>query len=114
MTKKIGRNENTNDTATVTSYNLNSITATTIALPNDKRIHFSVCLDYGITDEDVAIRLYPAATDILARGEILTRRTASNDSLFRPSWTMLADNIYTGEISAITASGLMVVHVTEY
>ena len=110
----IGRNKNTNETATVTSYPLNSVTATIIALPNDKRIHFSVCLDYGITDEDVAIRLYSAGTDNLVKGEILTRRTASNDSLFRPSWTMMVDNIYTGEISAITASGLMVVHVTEY
>lgn len=114
MPSMIGRNTNTNDVATVKSYTLNSVTAITIALPNTSRIHFSVCLDFGITDEDVAIRLYPAATDDLPKGEFLTRRTASNDALFRPSWTMTPDNIYTGEISAITTSGLMVVHVTEY
>lgn len=114
MARMIGRNANTNDVATVTSYTLNSSTATTISIPNDKRIYWSVCLDYGVTDEDVAIRLYPAATDNLVKGEILTRRTASNDALFRPSWEMKADNIYLGEISAITASGIMVVHVTEY
>tara|TARA_R110000850_G_scaffold201488_1_gene327327 strand:- start:376 stop:717 length:342 start_codon:yes stop_codon:yes gene_type:complete len=110
----IGRNVNSNGIAIVTSYALNSVTATTISLPNDKRIFFSVCLDYGITDEDIAIRLYPAGTDNLVKGEMLTRRTASNDSLFRPSWTMMTDNPYTGEISAITGSGLMTVHVTEY
>lgn len=114
MAKMVGRNVNSNDTATVTSYALNSVTATTIAAANNKRIHISACLDYGITDEDVAIRLYPAATDATVRGEILTRRTASNDSLFRPSWTMNVDNVYTGEISAITASGLITIHVTEY
>lgn len=103
-----------NDTATVTSYVLNSVTATTIAAVNNNRIHISVCLDYGITDVDVAVRLYPAATDATVRGEILTRRTASSDSLFRSSWTMIPDNVYTGEISAITVSGLITVHVTEY
>ena len=114
MSKTIGRNVNLCDTATVTSYTLNSTTATTIAVANGKRIYFSVCLDYGATDEDVAVRLYPAAVDNAVKGEILTRRTASNDALFRPGWVMTPDNIYTGEISAITASGVMVVHVTEY
>jgi hypothetical protein len=114
MTLSIGRNTNTNDVATVTSYTLDSVTATTISVANPKRIYFSVCLDSGITDEDVAIRLYPAATDNIAKGEFLTRRNASNDANFRPSWAMPVDNIYTGEISAITNSGTMVVHVTEY
>ena len=114
MTIMIGRNANTNDTAIVSSYTLNSATATVIGSVNGKRIYFSVCLDSGVTDEDVAIRLYPAATDNLAKGEFLTRRNASNDSNFRPNWTMTPDNIYTGEISAITNSGTMIVHVTEY
>lgn len=114
MAKNTGRSKNTSDEATVTSYTLNSVTATTISLPNENRISWSVCLDYGVTDEDVAIRLMPAATDNQFKGEVLTRRTASNDALFRPSWAMDSDNIYTGEISAIVAGGIMIVHVTEY
>lgn len=109
-----GRNINSNDVATVTSYTLDSVTATTISVANSSRIYFSVCLDSGVTDEDVAIRLYPAAADNIAKGEFLTRRNSSNDSNFRPSWSMPSDNIYTGEISAITNSGTMTVHVTEY
>lgn len=114
MTVIIGRNTNINDTATVTSYTLNSATATTISIPNSKRIYLSVCLENGSTDEDVAIRLYPAATDGLKKGEWLVRRNSGNDANYRPSWTMTPDNIYTGEISAITDSGTAIVHVTEY
>jgi len=114
MVQIIGRNANSNDVATVTTYTLNSVTATVISLANSERMYFTVCLDRGSTDEDVAIRCYSAATDNVFRGEVLTRRTGGNDALFRPSWAMPVDNLYTGEVSAITDSGTMVVHVTEW
>lgn len=110
----IGRNQNTNDAATVTTYEINSVTATVISVVNPLRIAFGACLDPGITNVDVFIRLYPAAADNLKRGEVLTRDTFGNSSLFRPSWTTIPDNIYTGEISAISQSGLVTIHVTEY
>lgn len=113
MTVMIGRNVNRNDEATVTTYTL-STTATTISAANGQRIYFSVCLAEGSTDDNVAIRLYPAATDNTFKGEILVRRTAQNDALYRPSWTMMSDNIYTGEISAVCESGTVNVYVTEY
>jgi hypothetical protein len=110
----IGRNYNRHDEAFVSTHLLDSVTPVVIGNINEKRIYFSVCLAAGITDENVAIRLYPAGTDSIAQGEILTRRNSSNDANFRPSWAMSTDNIYTGEISAITSSGTATVHVTEY
>ena len=110
----IGRNVNSNDVATVTTYEINSVTATVISVSNPLRIAFSACLDSDITSVDAFIRLYPAATDNIKRGEVLTRDTFGNSSLFRPSWTMTPDNIYTGEISAISLSGIVFIHVTEY
>ena len=106
-------NVNRHDEATVTTYALDSVTAVVIAAANPARLYFSVCLDEGTTDEAVAIRLYPASTDNIAKGEFLTRRMSGNDALFRPSWPMPL-HIYTGEVSAITVSGTATVHVTEY
>jgi hypothetical protein len=114
MAEMIGRNINSNDTAVVSTYELNSVTATVISAAEPSRIHFSACLDSDTTSVDVFIRLYPASADALMRGEVLTRDTFGNSSLFRPSWTMTPDNIYTGEISAISLSGIVFLHVTEY
>lgn len=102
------------DTATVTTYTINSVTATTIAVSNTSRIAFIASLDAGTADVNLFIRLYPAATDNIQKGIILARRTSSNDALYHPVWQMDGDNIYTGEISAITSAGTFDVHVTEY
>ena len=111
--KILGRNTNSNDIATVTTYAINSVTPTTVSIAQD-RIFIEICLGVGITDVDAYLRLYPAALDSIQQGTILTRRTASNDALFSPIWRMAADNIYTGEISMISASGTFNIHVTEY
>jgi len=113
MVEMIGGNVNCNDVARVETYEINSVTATAIAVSNLRRIVFSACLDSDTTSVDVFIRLYPAAADNLKRGEVLTRDTFGNSSLFRPSWTMPL-NFYSGEISAISQSGLVTIHVTEY
>ena len=114
MTESIGNNRNTNDTATVTAYTVNSTTATMISAANLRRINFSACLDPGTTTVDVYIRYYPASTDNIKRGDVITRDTFSNSSLFRPVHSMCSTNKYTGEISAISMSGSVVIHVTEY
>ena len=111
---RIGRNINSNDTASVTTYELNGTTAKAIALPNDKRIHLSVSIDCGIGDACAFIRLYPAAADSDKKGDIIQRRTSGNDALFLARWVMTPDNIYRGEISAITDGPVLNVHVTEY
>lgn len=109
----IGRNVNTNESASVNTFTLTT-TPTVIAPANAKRIYFSVCMEPGTTTENVAIRLYPAATDTTFQGETLVRRTATNDNLLKQDWRMPTDNIYTGEISARCDSGSVNVYVTEY
>jgi hypothetical protein len=110
----IGRNQNTNDIAVVTTYTVNSTTATTISAVNLDRISFEVHLDPDSTDVEVLVRLYPAADDNLKRGNALVRDTFGAYSLFKPDWRMQSDNMYTGEISAISVSGNVDIHVTEY
>jgi hypothetical protein len=110
----IGRNTNTHDVATVTSVTVNSVTATTLAVANEKRIFFHVSLEPGVTNEDAFIRLYPAGTDDLSKGMVLSRDTFGNSNLFKPAWEMTPDNVYTGEISAISLNGTFNLLVTEY
>lgn len=60
------------------------------------------------------IRLYPASDDNDHKGVVITRDTFGNSNLFKPGWRMSADNIYTGEISALSSVGSVDIHVTEY
>ena len=114
MAVKRGRNSNTNDAATISTQPIDSVTAVMVAAANPDRIFLEISLSVGITDIDAYVRLYPAGTDDIKKGSVLTRRTASNDALFSPVWRMSPDNIYTGEISMISASGTFDIHVTEY
>ena len=110
-----GRNINSNAVASTNTFTLNSVTATTISGVNLERMSFSATIKPGITNVDVFIRYYPALTDDVKQGaDVLTRRVLGNDNLFRPNMKMDTDNIYTGEISAITDIGTTDVTVTEY
>lgn len=109
----IGSNRDENDVAVTTVVTINSVTATTISVANALRLFFSVSLAPGITSLDAFIRLYPAATDNLQQGIPLTRRTAGNDVLFKPTW-MSPKEMYVGEISAISLLGTFDLHITEY
>ena len=112
--KIIGRNINSNDAASVTSVQINSVTATTISLPNSERVSFSVSLDENSVDVDVAIRYYPAAQDNDFVGDVLKRFTLGNNNLYKSNHKMCTDNIYTGEISAISDNGTHNIYITEY
>jgi hypothetical protein len=114
MAAMVGRNVNSNDTADVKVIEINSVTATTISIPNDKRISFSACLSPNLIDLNIIIRYYPASQDNILRGDVLTRVTAGNNNLFRPVHSMDTDNIYTGEISAISVNGTHDLYITEY
>ena len=107
MTFKEGGNINWNDTPVVTRVTVGTASAITLAPANPKRLHISFCLafDSNNADVDVAIRAYPAATDDLVNGEMLTRNTAGNANLFRPNWQTPANNPSRGEFSAISAPG---------
>lgn len=112
--KIIGRNINSNDTASVTAVQINSVTATTISIANSERISFTVNLDEAHVDADVAIRYYPATQDNDFTGTVLTRYTLGNSNLFNPIHKMCVDNVYTGEISAISSNGTHTLYITEY
>jgi hypothetical protein len=111
---KKGRNINSNTAASVTTVEINSVTATTISAANNDRISFRACLAPGTIDEDVVIRYYPAATDNIFQGDVLTRHTAGNANLFRPVHFMDVDNVYYGEVSAMTLNGTHELFITEY
>jgi hypothetical protein len=114
MAAMIGRNVNSNDTANVKVIEVNSVTATTIAIENADRMSFNACLSPNLIDLNIIIRYYPAAQDNILRGDVLTRVTAGNNNLFRPTHNMDTDNIYTGEISAISVNGTHDLYITEY
>lgn len=103
-----GRSINDNDTAEVNTYSLNSSTSTVIATANTERIFFHVNTD-GSNDKDCWIRLYASSTDNTKQGIYLFEKEKGVNS-----WTMSADNIYTGEISAIAENTPVTLHVTEY
>ena len=109
--RKDGRNENSIDIANVTTYAINSATATTIFVANPDLLFQSFCLDPDITDVDIFLRPYPAAQDNIKRGDVLTRDTFGNSSLFRPYMAMPVDCLYKGEWSAISLSGTSDLHV---
>tara|TARA_R110002096_G_C14430876_1_gene709889 strand:+ start:157 stop:501 length:345 start_codon:yes stop_codon:yes gene_type:complete len=109
-----GRNTNSNSEATVTTYEVNPGTATTVAAANPDRMYLSVALDVGTTARHAYVRLYPAGTDNIKKGDPLAVETDGNDNIFTLVWRMTPDNVYTGEVSVITTVGTFDVHVTEY
>lgn len=116
MTITVGGNLFTNtDAIKVTTYNL-STTATTIAasVGKNERVFFRVDLDAGTSDVNIAIRLYPAATDNTYQGIQLTRTTMANDNLLTSFFELRAPTVFLGEISAVTSAGTATVHVTEF
>lgn len=103
-----------NDTASTVTMTATT-TAATVFAANPDRIGFSIALTGGITDVDVYVRYYPAATDNLEQGaSVLSRRTSSNDAIYHPTFQMTPGSIYTGEISVIAMSGSVDVVATEY
>lgn len=107
MAKKIGRSTNTNDTSNVVSITLNSSTAVTLSAANAERVFFRA--DNNNATKAYWVRLYPAATDNTKHGIYVSSKTGHN-----PWWEMLADNPYTGEISAIADTDSPTAYVTEY
>ena len=114
MAQSIGRNQNKNDVASVTTVEINDTTATVIVPANPLRIFLVINLDGGTAEEEVFIRFYPAADDDLKRGMVIKRKIIGATSINDPRVHMEGDNIYTGEISAISESGTFKLHITEF
>jgi len=90
MVQTIGRNTNTNDTATVANeVQITVNTAVTALSANADRIYVAIT----ILDKDAWIRFIPAATDASTRKGIYVKKNAV--------YEMPTDNIYIGEVSII-------------
>ena len=115
MVKRIGNNRNTTDITSQTIVALTANVSTVIIPANPDRIYFSVCLDCSVTPPIcIFVKLQAASIDNNLIGEVLFRDQSANDSVTQMRWEMPSDNIYTGEICAITASADVDVYVTEY
>lgn len=114
MTSIRGRNRNANDEATVTTVEVNDTTASKLVDANPDRIHLTINLDGGSAEEEVFVRFYPAADDDLKRGMVIKRKILGATSINDPRIVMEGDNVYTGEISAISESGTFDLHITEF
>ena len=107
INKTIGRNRNTTDFADSNSVQLNSSTAVTIQAANADRIAFHVNNDsstFGFW-----VRYYPAAQDNTKQGFWVSGKNG-----LRNWHEMIADNIYTGEISAIAIGDNPTAYTVEY
>lgn len=94
MSKTIGRNVNKTDVGGDKSpVTLNSSTATKILDANDDRISYTIS---NPNSQDVWIKEQAATVDNLKQGKILFKRSVYESP---------TDNIYTGEVSAISVSG---------
>lgn len=111
---KIGRNRNTNDEAVVTTVEVNDTTATILLAANDNRIGVVINLNGGTADEEIYIRYFAAAVNNNKQGIIIKRKIIGATSINDATWEMTGDNIYTGEVSAISEEGTFNVHITEY
>ena len=113
MTQSTQRIRNTTDETTTTTVTINSLTATTILAANPKRMYARISLDSGLANTEAFVREYPAGDDNIKHGELLMREISANHSLFKPLYVTLTDNVYTGELSAISMAGSFDLHITE-
>lgn len=113
MTVMNGRNINTTDEVVTTTVTINSVTATTLVADNPDRLWLRISLDSGLADVEAFIREYPAADDNIEHGELLIRNTFATNSLYNPLYKTDPDNVYTGEVSAISVLGSFNLHVME-
>jgi len=104
----MGRNRNINDTATMTKVTINATTATKLVDANSDRISLTITVDNDIYPEEyqrIWIRLKAASVDNAKEGDLLAAGESAN---------METDNIYTGEISAISDKNDIDIYITEY
>lgn len=102
MTRKIGRNVNTNDAATLSDkIDVDITPATTVLVANAKRISYSIT----VRKKDAWIKLQAASVDNDQKG-IFIKKDQTLESI--------PDNMYTGEISAVGKDNNSEIYVTEF
>lgn len=102
MTLKIGRNVNTNDTATLSDkIDVDITPATTILAANAKRMFCSIT----VRKKAAWIKLQAASVDNDQKGIFIERDQ---------TWESIPDNVYIGEISAVGKDNNSEIYVTEF
>ena len=108
MVQIIGRNQNTNDTATVSSaITLNATTSVLVAAANPNRTYLRI--DGNSSNQGIWIKLQATADDNDKKGIFIQANTIGVSH-----WEMPFDNIYTGEVCAIADANGPAVYITEY
>jgi hypothetical protein len=104
MVIKIGRTRNNNDTATLSgTITVSGVTSTTVQAVNVDRLVFAIS-NVGV--QDMWLKLQAASVDNDKKGIMVPKGGY---------WEMPPDNIYTGEISAISDSvASTTANTTEY
>lgn len=110
-----GRSVNFNDTAVVTTVSINSVTATKLVDANPERMFLNIALsNVDVNNISVFIRLFAALTNNNKEGMPIGVFRMGNNNIYKIDWTMPPDNVYTGEVSAITTLGTTTLNITEY
>ena len=104
MARLTGRNINNNSVATLSSTALNASTSTKICDACSNGCRFSLIVT-NPSSQDVWLKLQAASVDDDKKGIYLPKKS---------HWEMQVDNIYVGEISAISDSGSPTIYVTTY
>ena len=107
MTKKIGRNKNWNDSSVITKVTINATTATKLLDAKSDRMSVTISADNDIYPEQfqkVWVREKSASVDNTKEGDLLFPGG---------SMTMKVDNVYTGEVSAISEKRDIDLFITE-
>ena len=105
--RKTGRTRNFNDTAVISKVTINETTATKLLDANDIRLSVTSSADNDIYPEQfqkIWIREKSASIDNTKEGDLIFPGG---------SMTMELNNIYTGEISAISEKGSIDLFITE-
>ena len=101
MAFKRERNANVYNTTSLTSVTLNDTTSTIILVANTDRLSYSISNPGG---SQIYIKEQPASTDNDKKGEIIWVRSSGSSE---------PDQMYHGEVSAITESGNITILIKE-
>jgi hypothetical protein len=108
MARVSGRNKNVNNVANVLDpVTVGSLVSVVVLPANPDRMYVQINNNNSV--QHCWIKLQPASQDNDKKGIFIHRLGGGNDT-----WEMPTDNIYTGEICAISDNGSSDIYVTEY
>lgn len=102
MVRNVGKNINITDTAAVNApVSVGGASSVTLATANNDRIYIAI----SALTQNIFVKLQAASVDDVKKGIYIPRGF---------TYELPIDNVYIGEISAISTAGTAIVYVTEY